>query len=69
MCGAYSCIAKILNRTPQAGSGERILDEITDVEMMLAQIRLALNFDDEALRKRIEYKFSRLAGYLAKDTV
>ena len=62
-------LQKYVNRTPQAGSSERILDEIADVEMMLAQIRLALNIDDETLRERIERKFSRLAEYLEKDTV
>ena len=62
-------LQKYVNRTSQAGSGERILDEIADVEMMLAQIRLALNIDDETLRGRIERKFSRLDEYLAKDTV
>ena len=61
-------LQKYINRTPQVGNTERIFDEIADVEMMLAQIRLALDIDDEALKKRIEYKFSRLAEYLANDT-
>ena len=62
-------LQKYVNRTPQAGNAERVLDEIADVEMMLAQIRLALNISDEALRKQMEYKFDRLNKYLAADTV
>jgi len=48
---------------------EDILDEIADVEMMLAQMRLVLGIDDDTLRKRIEYKFARLNQYLARDEV
>ena len=62
-------LQKYVNRTPITGGSERILDEIADVEMMLAQIRLALNIDDETLRERIEHKFGRLADYLSKNTV
>ena len=60
-------LQKFTNRTPQTDSKERILDEIADVEMMLAQMRIALDIDDEVLRKRIEYKFSRLSKYLSED--
>ena len=62
-------LQKYVNRTPQEGNIERIIDEIADVEMMLAQIRLALSIDDESLRKRMEHKFSKLAEYLKKNTV
>ena len=62
-------LQKYVNRTSQAGNAEKILDEIADVEMMLAQLRLALNIDDEALQQRIKYKFDMLAEYLANDTV
>ena len=62
-------LQKYVNRTPIAGNAEKVLDEIADVEMMLAQIRLALNIDDKTLRKRMKCKFDRLAEYLAKDTV
>ena len=48
---------------------EDILDEIADVEMMLAQMRLVLGIDDDALRKRIEYKFARLNQYLSRNEV
>ena len=62
-------LQKYVNRTPAAGNAEKVLDEIADVEMMLAQLRLALNIDDETLRKKMEDKFDRLTRYLAKDTV
>jgi len=62
-------LQKYINRTPQPGRIDNILDEIADVEMMLAQMRLALNIDDETLRKRIERKFERLNQYLSKDEV
>jgi len=60
-------LQKYINRTPQPGMLENILDEITDVEMMLAQMRLALDISDETLRERMEYKFARLNQYLARD--
>ena len=62
-------LQKFTNRTQTPDSVERILDEIADVEMMLAQMRLALNIDDGTLRKRIESKFERLSQYLKEDAV
>jgi len=62
-------LQKYVNRTPQSGMVENILDEIADVEMMLAQMRLVLGIDDDALRKRIEYKFARLNQYLSRNEV
>ena len=62
-------LQKYVNRTHRTKATDGILDEIADVEMMLAQMRLALNLDDDALRKRIEYKFERLRRYLADDEV
>ena len=62
-------LQKYINRTPKPGVVEDITDEIADVEMMLAQMRLALGIDDDALRKRIEYKFERLNQYLTEDQV
>jgi NTP pyrophosphatase (non-canonical NTP hydrolase) len=62
-------LQKYINRTPQPGMIENILDEIADVEMMLAQMRLVLGIDDDALRKRIEYKFEKLNQYLSNDDV
>ena len=60
-------LQKYINRTPQPGTVENILDEIADVEMMLAQMRLVLGIDDNALCERIKYKFERLNQYLLKD--
>jgi len=60
-------LQKYVNRTHKPGMLENILDEITDVEMMLAQMRLALGFTDAMLRERIEYKFDRLNKYLLMD--
>jgi len=62
-------LQKHVNRTPHPDTIENILDEIADVEMMLAQMRLALRIDDAALRERIEYKFERLRKYLTNDEV
>ena len=62
-------LQKYTNRTPQPKMVENILDEIADVEMMLAQMRLVLGISDDALRKRIDYKFERLGEYLSKDEV
>jgi len=62
-------LQKHINRTPLHQNTDNILDEIADVEMMLAQIRLALGIDDEKLRKRIEHKFERLQRYLANNEV
>ena len=62
-------LQKYINRKPQANMIENILDEIADVEIMLAQMRLVLDIDDSALRERIEYKLARLSRYLDEDTV
>jgi len=62
-------LQKYVNRTPQPGMVENVLDEIADVEMMLGQMRLVLGIDNETLRKRIEYKFERLNQYLSRDEV
>jgi len=62
-------LQKYVNRTPQPEMVENILDEIADVEMMLAQMRLVLGIDDDALRKRIEYKFERLNRYLDEEKI
>ena len=62
-------LQKYINRTPLQENTDNILDEIADVEMMLAQMRLILGISDEALRNRIEYKFERLCRYLANDEV
>ena len=60
-------LQKYVNRTPQPETVDNILDEIVDVEMMLAQMRLVLGIDDNTLRNRIEYKFDKLKQYLSED--
>ena len=62
-------LQKHINRTPSPDTIANILDEIADVEMMLAQMRLALNIDDDTLRERIEHKFKKLSQYLSNDEV
>ena len=60
-------LQKYINRTPKPDTLENIIDEIADVEMMLAQMRLVFGIDDDTLRKRIEYKFEKLNQYLSED--
>jgi len=60
-------LQKYINRTPKTETLENIIDEIADVEMMLAQMRLILGIDDDTLRKRIECKFEKLHQYLSED--
>ena len=60
-------LQKYINRTPNPDAIDNITDEIADVEMMLAQMRLVLGIDDNTLRKRIEYKFERLNQYLEES--
>ena len=57
-------LQKYSNRPPQPESIDNIIDEIVDVEMMLAQLRIAFSIDDETFRKRIAQKFARLSEYL-----
>ena len=60
-------LQKYVNRPPRPEAVDDILDEIADVEMMLAQIRFSLGIDDEMLRKRIEYKFTKFTQYLEAE--
>jgi len=62
-------LQKHVNRTPRPKTTDKILDEIADLEMMLAQIRLALSINDDTLRERIECKFKRLNQYLSDNEV
>ena len=57
-------LQKYVNRSKKPDIDD-ILDEIADVEMMLAQMRLSLGIDDDMLRKRIEHKFEKLNQYLS----
>jgi len=61
-------LQKYINRTLKPDI-ETILDEIADVEVMLAQMRIILGINDNALRRRIEYKLERLEQYLSKSDV
>jgi NTP pyrophosphatase (non-canonical NTP hydrolase) len=60
-------LQKYINRTPKPDALKNIIDEIADVEMMLAQMRLVFGIGDDTLRKRIEYKFEKLNQYLSED--
>ena len=60
-------LQKHTNRTPTPETAEGIVDEIVDVEMMLAQLRLAFNVSDEAFQKMIADKFNKLNEYLTRD--
>jgi len=55
---------KHIKRQPAHNTLDGVLDEIADVEMMLAQMRLSFNISDEILRNRIAQKFARLNEYL-----
>jgi NTP pyrophosphatase (non-canonical NTP hydrolase) len=55
---------KRVKRSAGPGALDGVIDEIADVEMMLAQMRLAFAISDETLRERIEAKFEKLGAYL-----
>lgn len=60
-------LQKHINRSPSPETVDNILDEMADVEMMLAQMRLAFDIDDDTFRKRIEAKFRKLKQYLSDE--
>jgi len=60
-------LQKHINRTSVLEGNESILDEMADVEIMLAQIRIALDIGDATLRDRIGYKLKRLCCYMDDD--
>ncbi|MDR0324995.1 MAG: hypothetical protein LBI19_02725 [Oscillospiraceae bacterium] len=60
-------LQKHVNRTPQPDALENILDELADVEMMLAQMRLVFGISDDAFRVRMGYKFEKLKQYLSES--
>jgi len=60
-------LQKYINRTPSPDTLENIIDEIADVEMMLAQMRLTFGISDEMLQKRIKQKFVKLDKYLKNE--
>ena len=57
-------LQKYINRSSNAKAVDNVLDEIADVEIMLAQMRLALGIDDTMLSKRIGEKLVKVKGYL-----
>ena len=57
-------LQKHINREPSQKTADGIVDEMADVEMMLAQLRYMFGVDDAAFRKRIEEKFAILSRYL-----
>jgi hypothetical protein len=61
-------LQKYLKRSPKAASIEQVIDEIADVEMMLAQIRLALGIDDKTLREQIERKLEIMRHYMSSQS-
>jgi NTP pyrophosphatase (non-canonical NTP hydrolase) len=61
-------LGKHVKRSLGTDSLDKVLDEIADVEMMLAQMRLMLGIDDQALRERIEQKFEKMNHYLESES-
>jgi len=57
-------LQKQFNRISSAETVERIIGEMADVEMMLAQMRIVFDVDDEAYRRKIEEKFNKLDRYM-----
>jgi len=60
-------LQKHVKRSHGEDTLDKVLDEIADVEMMLAQMRLILGINDQMLRERIEQKFEKMNHYLASD--
>ena len=58
-------LQKQFNRTPTSETIENIVDEMADVEMMLAQMRLAFGVDEKDFHERINAKFEKLNKYLS----
>ena len=59
-------LQKQTNRTPTPETLDNIIEEIADVEIMLAQMRLTFGISDEMLQKRINQKFVKLEKHLKK---
>jgi len=57
-------LQKYVKRSPKTATIEEVIDEIADVEMMLAQMRIALGIDDQALRKQTQRKFEVMQKYM-----
>ena len=59
-------LQKHTNRTPTPETLGNILDEIADVEIMLAQMRMHFGFSDAMLAKQVEKKLAKLDKSLKK---
>jgi len=57
-------LQKLVNRSQSPETIDNVLDELADVEMMLAQMRVAFGIDDADFRERIERKFGKFRNYL-----
>jgi len=57
-------LQKYVKRSLKTATIEEVIDEIADVEMMLAQMRIALGIDDQTLREQIERKFEVMQEYM-----
>ena len=55
---------KAVKRTPKPGAREAVLDELCDVEMMIAQMRIAFEISDEEFAGHMGSKFEKLQRYL-----
>ncbi|MDR1733653.1 MAG: hypothetical protein LBR73_02080 [Oscillospiraceae bacterium] len=51
-------------RTRRTDTRAAVLDEMADVEMMLAQMRLCYGISDAELEERVAVKFGKMEGYL-----
>ena len=61
-------LQKHTNRTPTPETLDNIQDEIADVEIMLAQMRMAFGVSDAMLAKRIATKLAKLDKSLKRKT-
>ena len=60
-------LQKYTNRKPTAQALDDVLNEIADVEMLLAQLRLAFGMDCNDLRQRMDAQFKKLEQYLIEE--
>jgi len=59
---------KHVKRAPKVGleTLNNVIDEMADVEIMLAQMRIAFEIDDSTIQRQIELKLNKLKGYLCE---
>ena len=58
---------KHITRSSTSETLKNIVDEIADLEIMLAQMRLTFDISDELVAQRIKRKFYKLEKYLKVD--